>query len=357
MGDSDDDTPLLDEFKERCRKLYETEGRHSSARMTLAIRCQNGKQYELPMRIEISKPSNGKNEFRIEAVGQGCIGIRYREGEKDPDPLSTVIHANTEKEACFRPRLTSDPPTAAAADRILTTDVLQVVKTKLCFVLPFPLVNGISMFDMMTVQGVAMTPFRMMRGGMPYYWKYGYRNEETIPFRTYLMGLTMKAVRQVEEDILSGRVENPEFNGLPPKDWVGPFTVLKNALDVKGIPSSDDERLTDVMANFSFEDEQTAFKNLSKTVLSLLETTNMFMLNTHVLDPTTPEWKEWRKKVVITGVTFFPTAEERRKKKKTRRRLAAAVAAATAAPALTPLTNEKATPKGGKRRTHRRKSA
>lgn len=303
------DDALIKELKGHLRMLYEKK-ETVQVFLTLAVQCSNGKKYELPLRInawtDISGNSASLRQFQIVSKeGNQCMLVVY-----DPNdtrhPLFTKLQANTGEKPCFQPRLTSDP--SAAAERIVTTDVLEVLKTKLCLMLPFSFVNGLELTDTMTVQGVRLSPFRLLRGGWPYYWKYGYRNQETIPFRDYLAGLRLHEVRTMEERLKSGTVRNPYWVNNTEAAWKeGPYTILKNALAAKGLTPSDDELLLEVMKNFSFEDERDRFKDLSEIVCTLVEDVDrgIYGYTIYVLDVASPEWNEWRRRVVITGYTLM----------------------------------------------------
>jgi hypothetical protein len=86
----------------------------------------------------------------------------------------TYIQANSPEKACFEPTLVSEP--VGSADRITSTDILQIVKTKLLLAQPGRDPRNIGLSDAAKIQDVSISPFNLLRGKRAIYEKYGYEH-------------------------------------------------------------------------------------------------------------------------------------------------------------------------------------
>jgi hypothetical protein len=145
------------------------------ARLHLVFQTANGKTYRTTFDVEKDIPEINVS-YRGTSLSNGCIKIEIPMASKSR--ISSVIGANTETVACFEPRLTSNSRNAPESTRTTTTDVLQVLKLKLLLAHPFTRAGNISLVDGAAIGRVHMTPFRLLRGGRPFYEKYGYVNPQ-----------------------------------------------------------------------------------------------------------------------------------------------------------------------------------
>lgn len=244
-----------------------------SMSLTITLRCSNGKQYETVLHVR--KESNGEEtSFYIE---NDCIQIFAAE------EIETKIESNTHPEPCFRPRVMSEPQ--GQAERLTTTDILQVLKTKLCFLIP-----GYRHYDTMTLMdaakdgGVVFTPYRLLRGGWPLYWKYGYQDSHIVSIRSLLITLRGRDV-----------------------SMLAPYKIAKDYLSRKGRSVDDSELLTSILQKVSFEEERDDIRFLSNILFKAIIQKYGFQMPYHyVFQESSPEWKEWRSRVVLTEYTFRP---------------------------------------------------
>lgn len=270
---SSSDWAVLEQLGSRL-KLFMESGKVKGA-FRLKIWCANGKTYETRFAVE-------KTAGKL-SMSNGCITI-----EKRNKPISS-IKGNRGETACFEPRLVSEET------GIKTTDVLQVLNTKLKILLSGG--NRIFLTDKAVIKGIRMTPFRILRGDRPFYHKYGYRNE----------GI----------DALMERLRTMKFSDLKAViDYRTGKSFYEVLADYK---YTDDELVIHTMMKIGRKVEEEddwsyrLFDSLKDDTENPLEFT---------LDAESAEWKEWREKVLITGFEWEEAvmAGGRRKGHKTRRR-------------------------------------
>ncbi len=204
--------------------------------------------------------------FNGRSLKNGCIKIDLGKSSKyDEYIIDSEIKSNIGKNACFEPRLeTTEKPI-----RITSTDVLQVLSTKLKVLLykksTWPLKSSIDLNDLAVINGVYISPYRILRGDLAIYEKYGYKNKDLDNFRE---------------------------NVLPHLKWIDIRDKLdidvRNIFEKYNTNINDNNTIIQLMKKVSFEEEQKY--NLS---FYILQDILMFNYHRYTLDMSSPEWKEW----------------------------------------------------------------
>lgn len=109
--------------------------------------------------------------------------------------FDSMIQANSPTRQCFDPLLVTNRNNPNAALRVSSADVLQVLKTKLQYLVPNPYGLPIAIEDSATTKFVALTPFHLLRGGNPFYFKYGYRYPNLRAIQDLLPTVTWGSLR------------------------------------------------------------------------------------------------------------------------------------------------------------------
>jgi hypothetical protein len=173
---SDDDTEITEQIRAFLSEINEfnTEsGRALTRSFQLEFEYRR-KPYTTVFTVE------RKSDYLI--VNNKCINLGFTiyEGMSE---ISTSLSANSEEKHCFDPILESDPRIKPGR-RITSVDVLQILKTKLYLVLPMG-DEKVTIMDQAKKDGIAISPFNILRGGNAIYEKYGYESD-------YLTGLKEK---------------------------------------------------------------------------------------------------------------------------------------------------------------------
>jgi len=173
---SDDDTEITEQIRAFLREISE-------------FNTESGRDLKRSFQLEFEyrrKPYT--TVFTVERRGAYLIvnneyinlGFTFNEVKSEID---TSLNANSAKKRCFDPILESDPRNKPGR-RITSVDVLQILKTKLYLVLPAEDIKVIIM-DQAKKDGIAISPFNILRGRDAIYEKYGYVSD-------YLTGLKEK---------------------------------------------------------------------------------------------------------------------------------------------------------------------
>lgn len=243
--------------------------------------------------------------------------------------FSSMIQANSPQRQCFDPMLVTNRNNPNAALRVSSADVLQILKTKLQYLLPNPYSLPIVIEDSATTKFVALTPFHVLRGGNPFYFKYGYRypNLQTV--------LT--------------KLPNVSWGSLRSEVYFKEVTYEDRIKEITNNVYEDDTPLHEVLRDIPFELESTTNEDFIRTrnpasvpamyndlclSLSLLITIALqngirreqirnsgddyFFAAIH--DPRSPEWIASSKRLVLTS--FTEVAEGGKRKTRRRRRSA-----------------------------------
>ena len=144
----------------------------------------------------------------------------------------TMIRANSKEQRCFEPPLisnrNSNPP-------ITSADVLQVLKTKLQYLMPETMLIPITLKDAAVKDNVPITLFNVLRGKDPYYKRYGYVYPKSVRFLEVLPTIQWKTIK--------GETANPTETFEQ---------AIKSILNKEFL---DETPLLDIMKQISFHDE------------------------------------------------------------------------------------------------------
>lgn len=115
--------------------------------------------------------------------------------EKELHEFDSMISANSPENQCFTPVLVSNRTNPNESLRVTSADVLQILKTKLQYLFPNPYGLLITIQDAATTKYVALTPFRILRGLTPFYFKYGYLYRNLQPIEMILPSVSWGSLR------------------------------------------------------------------------------------------------------------------------------------------------------------------
>lgn len=215
--------------------------------------------------------------YNGKSIENGCITLElfkpFKQSNSNEYLFDSHIKANRGKEACFEPRLeTIEKPV-----RITSTDVLQVLSTKLKVLInkksSSSLKNPISIGDVATINGVYISPYKILRGDPPIYEKYGYKNKE---------------IDNIRKDILP----QLKWGGIRDKLHI----KVKEIIEKYNPMINDNDNIIQLMKNVPFEEEQKS--NISTYILySIIGYIDSY----DILDIGSAEWKKWDKELVFTN--------------------------------------------------------
>ena len=229
------------------------------------------------------------------ATKRGGGGYTIKNACIDATEGDTHISANSQEKACFDPVLYSDPTATM-------TDVLQVLKTRLALSVPGapPMV---SLTDAAKKDDVALTEFRLLRGGRPLYEKYGYYARTTDE--------TIAAIAATTWGDIKDKV-------LASNDDVT-VTFADAYRDITGTIPTDSESIQTVMSRITLEQEGAYNRALIarirpphftdiglsfRMVATILHQRRVPHSVFYRLNPVAPEWTRWSDRIRITEVAL-----------------------------------------------------
>ncbi len=151
------ESAVLAQLTEILDGLEEGEGKVKSLTLTIQAGARTYKAMFTVSRLS-------KSKFALE---NPCIVIHGSD---------THIYTDAPAKGCFTPTLVSDP--VGTPHRITATDVLQVLKTKLLLSLPTTETTYIHITDVAKIDGASISAWRLLRGELPLYAKYGYTSAQ-----------------------------------------------------------------------------------------------------------------------------------------------------------------------------------
>lgn len=234
--------PISGTLKALFRELYEKEDGSKIFNLSFTM---NGKPFTSKFKascesvLESSNPEKTTSYLfglqllpRQGDISKSCISIRN--SELYDDGIDSYIKANSTENGCFTPVLKTNKSNTNASLHYTATDVLQILKTKLCLLIPtkYP----ITLNDMARVDAVLISSFRILHRQPALYEKYGY------------ISPNLNVLRKVLETI---RIRDIEDRTMPELGLS--FKALLEELVKREIHS--DEKLLDVYSSVTFEDE------------------------------------------------------------------------------------------------------
>jgi hypothetical protein len=159
--------------------------------LSITLKLANGKTHTI--KFTVLKQCIDKKNTITYKIKNRCIDISLN--KLNGNRIRTYIKANIPQKEdlvegiCFSPLLISDPE--GTPNRVTTTDVLQVLKTKLLLATKTP---NIYLTDAAQIQVSGqkfdITPYRLLRGEKPFYEKYGYFSPSIERLKTIIKDLT-----------------------------------------------------------------------------------------------------------------------------------------------------------------------
>lgn len=270
--------------------------------------------------------------FRIQGSSKNCIDVSIVLPTAETNLASyknlgygefqSLIQANSPTQKCFDPILTSNRNNPNVSARYSTTDVLQILKTKLQLLIPNPTKIPIGIDDAATISQVRMTPFFILRGKAPFYYKYGYKYPGLAEIFTALPSLTW------------GQIKDAEYYKVDKQT----VSIAEGIFAITQKNYEDTDLVVDIVNSISFDEESkhnlalleqytpdrlgvlyspyflsSAIVRAIKATLELTEP-----LYIAVLDPESAEWKQSSDRLQLVG--FEPVAEGGRRRKTRRRK-------------------------------------
>jgi hypothetical protein len=315
--------PVSQELKTLFQDLYTNKG---SADFDLSF-TMNGKPFTTHFHttcesITYEKPNGSKLPpnyiFKVYVVtpdgklSSSCIDIRDTDVVMDPNsepagPISSMIYANTPERGCFSPSLVTNKSNANASKHFTSTDVLQILKTKLMLLLPIQ--KPIKLSDQAVIQTVAISPYNILHKKPALYEKYGYKSDK------------LNALRSKLETLPVSKIESAKYANTK--------KTMKQVLEaLVGRVVESSELLIDVLKDVTFENENEFNKQLRITHYESVPPFYSFLLfsnvileeistksgleewNIFVLDPTSEAWQASNDKLQFTAVSITKTANK-----------------------------------------------
>lgn len=281
------------------------------------FRISDEAQIRLRMRIQTSNAKNYTTIFTLSKVKRkfllkdkntypdiyinftnDCIELNIDETMKGY--ITSSIHKNSSTPPCFEPRLVSEP--SDSANRITTTDVLQILSTKIKTAIS---PSDIYIQDNAEIDGIRITPFRLLRGGNPLYQKYGYFNPDIPNIKDILSRLSGNDLKTIENTT----THEPLYKTL--KDVIHKINKEYNI----GIDFNDTDSLFTIMNTISFDMENEIDEYLSLRILDSILTHVKFYTtvedDVYKFNKDSPEWKEISKKVCIQFIERIASGGKR----------------------------------------------
>lgn len=289
-----DDTENLKKISEYFQSFEDTKEPGKKAYLKVSVSAINGKVWETTFELF-------HNKYKATKISNKCIDILFDK----QNTYSSEIQANSKKNPCFSPRLESNAE--GAANRITTTDLLQVLKMKLSLAHPLNKGKSIQIIDAAEINRVQMTQFRILRGGNPFYQKYGFFSDIITDIQNKI------------KDFKFGMMNNVTLNDGSP--FINRIEEIIKKTDPTFIAEEHlEEPLIDILKKILLEQEKDS-KFSSRFLLQRMFPEH----NKELEEPTfhfheeSPEWQEWNQKIRIINAEYFDEPKEGGGRKKTKR--------------------------------------
>jgi len=240
-----------------------------------------------------------------------CIKVYFNRAGPE---LSTSISKNDEDPACFTPRLVS-------SGDIKTTDVLQVLKTRLSLLFPTEdphTISNVMSLDIATIEDVgniSLSVNRILRGQDAYYEKYGYESARITPIKLWIRSLSWESVPSEVKDLILPRVSDPIEPGATFVEVMKKIPIEED-LDEEGISLS--FMIWGALVPWGFEE----YKE-DKT--HLFPQGSPDCVWTFTLNPESEAWTAWSQTIQFTDLVLLPDSlvapGKNARKRRTRRKI------------------------------------
>jgi hypothetical protein len=285
------------------RKILQGLPKNTPRSIELTIHVDNGrKQYTTIIQVIDETDEPGINMI---TMINPCIEVIADD---------TFIRANTPERACFEPTLESEP--IETPNRITTTDVLQVLKTKL--MLAYKPDAEPVLLDGAKIQGIPITTFRLLRGQRPIYEKYGYKNNKSDELQTIVEWLQNTTWGDVAKLHTGFSEYTPTFEDIYKQMKGSSMPMDTPLIDVMRTVTLDMEVQTaDPRSKFFFSNTLLSKLLLKKyrekremnpnvNVNTLLNNSILHVYQYYTLDSKSAEWKHWSDRITITNAELLP---------------------------------------------------
>lgn len=240
--------------------------------------------------------------FRHTGLTNGCITISY-DNDDDMNIVSSMIRSNNSYRRCFNPVLSSNLP-----EGVKQTDILQVLNTKLKFILRYPeeevtLIDDAKLPDPekrgSDVFSVPFSYWRVVRGEKPIYEKYGYSFAPFNSISKFARERTWDQIKHVS-DKKTGKKINDIWIELYPCEKIDDKDTIATVMKKTGDKQS--ERASQIV------------RVVFNTIKSELQSNNNYDRQFHFAVPTftlhksSAIWQGWDKRLKI--VSFKPVSDE-----------------------------------------------
>ena len=248
------DQENLEKIKDFFMQFEESKKEGKTAKLQIKIKA-NEKVWETEFNLY------DKDGITVIENQSKCISIKI--GNK---LYTSTLKKNNTSPYCFKPQLQS-------SKEITTTDILQVLQMKLTLAHPLSKGQILNIEDTATIEGVRMSPYRLLRGEKPFYEKYGFYN---IDMEIIKDQISKMKVKDVGEELI-------ETNG------------------------NEELSLIDYMKSIDFETEKK--EKISTYIFdSILEKLGLYPDLFFIFDSKSHSWKSWNEKISIVEATYeeFP---------------------------------------------------
>jgi hypothetical protein len=314
----------LDEYTvlEQIQTLLYTVPLNTPFRLTLDF--LSGKPYKTVFKL-IKEPINDTT-FVIRLMNR-CIIISHKYTQIDNKPVgkfTSLIKSDSATRKCFHPLLKSNNASVPEPLRRTSTDILQVLATKLRHCFPdFQQAMLIDTAEVPGAEGTSLSKYRVLRGGNALYEKYGYASSRLNELRGLLRTLTWSDI---------------EMESMPTEfDYImdGPSKLSDYFAEVLALNPEKDELVVNIMKSIPMDID--IEHQISEKVFAIVaQKAGASIQNlrpryggimTFTLQPASPAWQTWKNKLILTGVSSEPMeADEamleggrRRKRMRTRK--------------------------------------
>lgn len=254
-----------------------------------------GREYSAKLHVSVSvQPTYFIFDINIGSCLKSTVSFPKN---GSPGYFDSSIELNTPQKACFAPTLVGNRENPNISLRYTNTDVLQILKTKLTYLMPLPKNFQMRIADHAVSNYVCITDFNILRGKDPFYKKYGYVYQRIGELQEFVRGVKWKDI--MEKDY--PKVREPFY------------IVFKR---ITGIDYDPNDSIETVMKTISFEKESSfnlaLIKEYERHILKVSIKTSDIYISTAVLnvisrlegypkglpsilqepyhDPTSPEW-------------------------------------------------------------------
>jgi hypothetical protein len=281
----------------------------------------NGKEYKksYPIRIAFKSGSKEmKTEFEITiefrpiyslTINNPCIRIDIN---KTNGSIFSSIEKDSDDLECFTPILQSNNSSVNISKRRTSTDILQVLKTKLLLCMKELEDKEIYLIDEARIKQTIISYYNILRGKNGIYEKYGYKSKLFDELKEKIKKIKWKHINTIP--IYKLRTKN--------------ITTLDNYFTEIGKEVDENHSIIDIMKKISFE-EDNENKISSYVMASILALPHINMNNStnniykdinivdalkFTLDKESPEWKKWDSDFEITEFEVLSYGGSRNKK-------------------------------------------